>query len=138
MLPPPRRRRLRLASAALLPLPGLARAGIAPPAFDRWVDRTAVLQALDLSVRLYLCPDSTGTLSTRLGVCWKVEVRRWRVGPNGLRLDYVRRSVLDASREISGDAHLDPEARAVHWREDGKERTLELLALDTGDTTARC
>jgi hypothetical protein len=133
-----RRALLAVLPAPLVLRPRAAPAGIVPPAFTGWIDRTALLRTDQAPARLHLAPDGTGTLATRLGLCWTVPVRRWRIGGRGLLLDYVRRSALDPDREIEGKAEIDPAAGLLAWSETGTRREAELLALEPGDTTGAC
>jgi len=140
---PPRRRVLLLGPAAAWTLAGLpsptraSRAAL--PLFARWVGRTAVIRADGTDARLYLAPDGTGTIAVRMGPCWTLPVKRWRMGADGLNLDYLRRSALTPWRDIAGTAVIDDAATRLRWSEGSRPPQLALLlGFEDGDATDRC
>jgi hypothetical protein len=146
MLSPSRRRVLLLGSAtAACTATGLALSGRAfgaatrPPDFSRWIGRTAVIHADGTEARLHLAADGTGTIAVRMGACWTVPVKRWRIGADGLRLDYLRRAALTPWRDVHGMAVIDVAASCLRWTEDsGPARLALLLGFEAGDATGRC
>jgi hypothetical protein len=146
MSSPSRRRVLLLGSAtAACAAAGLARperafgAATRPPDFSRWIGRTAMIRADGSEARLYLAADGTGTIAVRMGACWTVPVKRWRMGADGLQLDYLRRSALVPWRDVHGMAAIDLAASCLRWSEDsGPARLALLLGFETGDATGSC
>jgi hypothetical protein len=113
-------------------------AGLAPPLFTAWVGRIARLQAGFGAARLFLGQDGTGSVEVKaLFFCRSTPVLDWRIGEDGRRLDYRRRSFADPARLVAGQVRIAPDSGLLHLLET-RDDVAEFEGFEQPGAGGRC